>query len=737
MSQAEDLLNSLTADDEIEEHIVIGKDRFITVPLSLQKIAVQYDNNVRTVTFDCPRYSDGRDLSTMIISINYMRPDGIPGLCQVDEVTIDKMNSTLIHFDWVIREHVTRADGTLSFLVCAKKVNSDGTNENHWNSELNQEMQISKGFNCTESIIEAYPDLITKILTRLDVVEKREVTKDDVENALGYIPQEYDQLLYKKYEGEFIHIPDTYEGTAKLINPSSELLNHTVTSCGKNLFNINGNVNVDLSTGEDRPEHISVENGILTANLSTAGYHPNGQRLYNLKGKTVSFSATCVSEDVYGYIGIYEDGNEEIFVTGQGSIKIEGYICKTDNPIFGFNTSGSDTGARFTNIQIEIGATKTDYEPYTSETITVTSDADEYSIKTYTGQTNIFNDCASSMTIMVSPTLSELEYEDSLSVKRRETAVSDANDFITTGYAKTEYGLTQNLPEQVYGGSTGYSSEWGVLFFIMENEIYKTGTQIFYPIDGPYRGRMFVRSLTNMVSSHPDPGNWSLLANESDVNASKEEANAYTDQNATALYRYIHSIIRPYELTWTDGYYISRHDGSVNEEEGSSYCDFVSVEPGTKLIISNTMTADTEYNAFYDSEQNFLSSFETNDGSIVIVPDGAKYFRLSKHTSDAVVVVPEIVLRKPKATRINLNASDWVMSEDNNLVYSQTVDVAIVTENSQIELRPSPEQLRELLIAEISLMAANDNGTVTVFAIGGAPTSDYSMQIIVSEVDMI
>ena len=173
MSQVEDLLNSLTADSDVEEHIVIGKDRFITVPQSLKKIAVQYDNNVRTVTFDCPRYSDGRDLSTVDVSINYLRADGEPGLYSVSTVTIDEEDSSIMHFDWVIQDDVTAVSGTLSFLVCTKKTNSEGYNENHWNTELNQDMTISKGLNCTEHIITRYPDLIAQILLRLDEVEGR------------------------------------------------------------------------------------------------------------------------------------------------------------------------------------------------------------------------------------------------------------------------------------------------------------------------------------------------------------------------------------------------------------------------------------------------------------------------------------------------------------------------------------------------------------------------------------
>lgn len=74
MSQAEDLLDSLSEEESSyfagtspnERHIVIGKDRFITVPEELKKIAVQGDNNIETVTFDCPRYWDEHDLSATI-----------------------------------------------------------------------------------------------------------------------------------------------------------------------------------------------------------------------------------------------------------------------------------------------------------------------------------------------------------------------------------------------------------------------------------------------------------------------------------------------------------------------------------------------------------------------------------------------------------------------------------------------------------------------------------------------
>lgn len=86
---------------------------------------------------------------------------------------------------------------------------------------------------------------------------------------------------------------------------------------------------------------------------------------------------------------------------------------------------------------------------------------------------------------------------------------------------------------------------------------------------------------------------------------------------------------------------------------------------------------------------------------------------------------------KPKKKIISLPMSAWTGS---GTVYSQEVSVDGITGNSKIDIQPSPEQLRELLVSEISLVAANNEGIVTVFAIGGIPISDYEMQISVTEV---
>ena len=163
MSQAETLLESLSTGNsgDLEPHIIIDKKRKVSVPDELKRIAVQHDHNIETVTFDCPRYWDGNDMSQNRICINYKRHDGILGSYVASNIIVDETDDTTMHFDWTISQDVTVKDGSLMFLVCIKKFDTDtGEEINNWHSELNTEMSISKGLECDEIIDGSYSELV-------------------------------------------------------------------------------------------------------------------------------------------------------------------------------------------------------------------------------------------------------------------------------------------------------------------------------------------------------------------------------------------------------------------------------------------------------------------------------------------------------------------------------------------------------------------------------------------------
>lgn len=180
MSKADELLNSLSEDDsslqlanpETEPHIIIGEDRVISVPKELQRIAVQYDHDVETVTFDCPRYWDDLDMSKLNIYINYMRKDRYVGCYKATDIAVDGADSNIMHFNWKISRNVSEVVGELKFLVCIKKSDAEGYEVNHWNSELNTEMYISQGLEAEESIFDAYPDIISQWEDEVNAVKQ-------------------------------------------------------------------------------------------------------------------------------------------------------------------------------------------------------------------------------------------------------------------------------------------------------------------------------------------------------------------------------------------------------------------------------------------------------------------------------------------------------------------------------------------------------------------------------------
>ncbi len=95
----------------------------------------------------------------------------------------------------------------------------------------------------------------------------------------------------------------------------------------------------------------------------------------------------------------------------------------------------------------------------------------------------------------------------------------------------------------------------------------------------------------------------------------------------------------------------------------------------------------------------------------------------------------EEVLKRVKNTavigEVTLLANKWVGNES---PYSQVVEVAGATANSQVDLTPSVEQLNTFYEKDLAFVTENDNGVVTVYVIGDKPANDYTIQVTITEV---
>ena len=82
---------------------------------------------------------------------------------------------------------------------------------------------------------------------------------------------------------------------------------------------------------------------------------------------------------------------------------------------------------------------------------------------------------------------------------------------------------------------------------------------------------------------------------------------------------------------------------------------------------------------------------------------------------------------------VTLLADNWVGEAS---PYSQIVTVDEVTENSQVDLTPSVEQLVIFHEKDLAFVTENEDGVVTVYAIGQKPLNDYTIQVTITEVSV-
>lgn len=80
---------------------------------------------------------------------------------------------------------------------------------------------------------------------------------------------------------------------------------------------------------------------------------------------------------------------------------------------------------------------------------------------------------------------------------------------------------------------------------------------------------------------------------------------------------------------------------------------------------------------------------------------------------------------------VDLPASGW---QGEQSPYSQVVDVEGATANSQVDLTPSAEQLSVFHNKDLAFVTENEDGVVTVYAIGQKPANDYTIQVTITEV---
>ena len=86
-----------------------------------------------------------------------------------------------------------------------------------------------------------------------------------------------------------------------------------------------------------------------------------------------------------------------------------------------------------------------------------------------------------------------------------------------------------------------------------------------------------------------------------------------------------------------------------------------------------------------------------------------------------------------KIAEVTLYSAGW---EGDKSPYSQIIELDGITMYSQVDLKPSVAQLAEFYDKDLAFVTENEDGIVTVYAIGDKPANDHTMQVAITEVSI-
>lgn len=147
------------------------------------------------------------------------------------------------------------------------------------------------------------------------------------------------------------------------------------------------------------------------------------------------------------------------------------------------------------------------------------------------------------------------------------------------------------------------------------------------------------------------------------------------------------------------------------------------------------------YEATKDTNPNY---FPPMAGEIVIEYDnGIPRLKIGDGINDfsklEYISVDSFIL--PTHASITLNKDKWQPAKDddgneipNRYYQDVTVDNAVITPNSKVDLQISPDDLAVFHEKDITFTTVNDGGKVSVYVVGQVPTNNYTVKATVTEV---
>ena len=259
MATALDLLMSTKEDvnllsEESDICTIDAKTRIIFVPSTIVVGGVQSDKNAERIKFSCPKIvGDNLDLSKFSVRINFENVSSVDFNVSIkdqyicDDVAVDGENVT---FSWLIGRNAARYMGTVRFIVCAVKTDSDSNISVEWNTTI-AEVPVLEGIEIDQPQIgQEEKDVINQLLeltknTSAEAVQNVNSAKEQAIKNIQSVSQPDTTLTI---EGGLAEAKATGEAIGSL---KEDLDNKIIQSV--NLFDgkIKQNYYINQTTGEE------------------------------------------------------------------------------------------------------------------------------------------------------------------------------------------------------------------------------------------------------------------------------------------------------------------------------------------------------------------------------------------------------------------------------------------------------------------------------------------------------
>lgn len=381
MPSVEELLSVAEADADtrntMDNRIEIDADtRIIQTMPQDELFGVESDEKSERKYFKVPKIvGNGVDLSKLQLRINYQNASKMPSgkdMYIVKDATV--YNDEWVYFSWELSRKVTLYKGSIYFIVCAVKADSNGNITNEWNTTL-AEGKVLEGLEVETSQEQQYQasDYLEQLKQQLLEYSKEikdtfpsdyTETVENVKNLQSDVKKLDANKITKFYtnnNGDTV-LNDSDDGKIQdlIIYGKSEQKQYT----GKNLLNYEKWKTVNIAHGTAVYENNGVTITVESEDAYT-GYTSENAKILVTVGKTYILS--WESEQIEGSrASIFPNG----MIANSVEVKNEKQVKYTvpvgiDYITFRVGVLKKGQTISFKNIMFEEGSERTDFEPYT------------------------------------------------------------------------------------------------------------------------------------------------------------------------------------------------------------------------------------------------------------------------------------------------------------------------------------------------------------------------------------